>query len=82
MALRVQELGYDLVAERREPSAGGGVGPNEVVGVLLLGRYGYQVPAVVRVDGCGEIYLRLADDEEVCGPAVEPVPVVEEGGAR
>ncbi len=82
MALRVQELGYDLVAGRREPSSGGGPGPNEVVGVLLLGRYGSQVPAVVRVDGCGEIYLRLADDEEVCGAAVEPVPLVEEGGAR
>lgn len=84
MALRVQELGYDLVAERREPSSGGGAGPNAAVGVLLLGRSGHQVPAVVRVDRCGEIYLRLADDEEVCGAGIEPVPVpvVEEGGPR
>lgn len=82
MALRVQELGYDVIAEWREPASGAGAGANEVVGVLLLGGYGHQVPALVRVDGCGGIYLRRADDEEVCGAAVEPVRLVEEGGAR
>ena len=81
MAARIQELGYDLV-ERREPPAGAAGGPNELVGVLVLARCGYGVEAVVRVDGCGEIYVRLADGDEVPGASIEPLPVVEDGGAR
>jgi hypothetical protein len=78
MAARVQELGYELLGEGRGPDAG----PNELVGVLLLARYGHRVAAVVRVDGCGEIYLRVADDGEVPGAGLEPLPVAEDGGAR
>jgi hypothetical protein len=81
MAARVQELGYHLV-ERREPAAAARGGPNELVGVLVLARYGYQVAAVVRVDGCGEIYVRVANGDEVPGASLEPIPVVEDGGAR
>jgi len=81
MAVRVRELGYDVVG-RREPEATAPGGPNEIVGVLELARYGHRVAAVVRVDGCGEIYVRLADGEEVPGAGLEPLPVVEDGGAR
>ena len=75
------KLGYDLVG-RREPEATAPGGPNEIVGVLELARYGHRVAAVVRVDGCGENYVRVADGEEVPGASIEPLPVVEDGGAR
>ena len=80
MALRVQELGYDVVGQG-ELAPGAVEGPNEVVGVLVLGRYGYHATAMVRIDNCGEIYLRLADSEEVRGAPLEPLGVVEEAGA-
>lgn len=55
-AARVQELGYDVVGERPELAGAAAGGPNELVGALLVARYGYRVATVVRVDGCSEIY--------------------------
>ncbi len=81
MAVHVRELGYELIAERREPTGGAYEGPNESVGILQLARYGYLVLAVVRVDCWGEIYLRLADNEQVPAAPIEPLPVAEDGGA-
>lgn len=37
----------------------------EVVGSLWATRYGAEVPLVVRVDDCGEIYARLAEPADV-----------------
>jgi len=81
MAAHVQKLGYDVVGERRGPATDAAEGPNELVGVLLLVRYGHQVLAVVRVDGCGEIYVRLAGGGEVRGASIEAIPEGEDAGA-
>ena len=39
----------------------------EVVGSLWATRYGHEVPLVVRVDDCGEVYARLADVGDLAG---------------
>jgi hypothetical protein len=45
----------------------------EIVGALVAGRYGYQGAILVRVDDCGEIYARLAEDGDTDRPALRPL---------
>jgi hypothetical protein len=42
----------------------------ETAGALLARRYGYQAAIIVRVDDCGEIYPRLAHDDDTNRPAL------------
>lgn len=42
----------------------------EIAGALVACRYGYEAAILVRVDDCGEIYARLADDGDTTAPAL------------
>jgi|GEM_PF-5461800 len=42
----------------------------DMTGALLARRYGYQAAILVRVNDCGEIYARLAHDDDTNQPAL------------
>jgi hypothetical protein len=46
---------------------------NPVLGVVDVRRYGFETPAVVRVDDAGEVYVRLPYDDAVERPGLVPV---------
>ena len=73
MATHLQELGFEVFPEQRDVVTGATRRDNPVLGGLRISRYGFKVAAVVRVDACGEVYVRLADTSEVAGPLFEPV---------
>jgi hypothetical protein len=83
MAAHLDELGW-LVRGPISAAAALGTEPgdNVVVGVLEAWRYGWAVAVVVRVDFCGEIYARRADDDDVEGvPALRALTDGEEDQA-
>jgi hypothetical protein len=82
VSARLNEQGWEVgpgpeLSEEFEsggiPSAG-----TEVVGSLWAARYGHEVPLVVWVDDCGEIYARLADVGDVVGERGPNRPDVDE----
>jgi hypothetical protein len=73
MAAHLVELGFEVLEER----SGAGISPNDwgdpVLGALRVRRYGWETTGVVRIDGAGEVFIRL-DPEAVAGPLFQPVP--------
>lgn len=70
MASQLEELGYQavpcsVVVGADDSSA------NEIVGGLRVRAYGHEAGAVVRVDSCGEVYVRLAEPGEVKAPLLQ-----------
>lgn len=78
MAAHLDDLGWqvfldlDKVTDSAEP---GGIfsESTEIVGALRARRYGYEAAILVRVDDCGEIYARLAEEGDVAGPVLRTV---------
>lgn len=70
MAAHLDELGWSVRGQlRAAPRLGTEPGDNVVVGVLEAWRYGWAMAVVVRVDYCGEIYVRRADSDDLDGAA-------------
>lgn len=72
MAAHLTELGFEVLDERPEvqedPESW-----NPQLGALRVRRYGYEAIAVVRIDGAGEVYVRLPEPANVAGPVFRPV---------
>lgn len=83
MAAHLEERGWRVRGDRAAaPGLGSARGDNTVLGVLEGWRYGWAVAIVVRVDFCGEVYARRADDDEVQGgSALRPLSEAEEDQA-
>jgi hypothetical protein len=68
MAANLEEQGWgvlppDVIEVTGAAPTGGLLSTGtELAGALLARRYGYEAAILVRVDDCGEIYARLADD--------------------
>jgi hypothetical protein len=82
IAARLSEQGWQVgpgpeLSEEVEPGENVSAG-TEVVGSLWAARYGHEVPLVVRVDDCGEIYARLAEPADVL-PAKAPSRLAVDG---
>ncbi len=77
MAAHLVELGFAVLDERPGvedvPHAWG----DPLLGALRVRRYGWETTSVVRIDGAGEVFIRL-DPEAVAGPLLRPVPDEEE----
>lgn len=80
MAAHLEERGWRVRGERRAaPGHGSEPGDNTVLGLVEGWRYGWAVAIVVRVDFCGEVYARRAEDDEVQGgAALRPLTEAEE----
>lgn len=62
--------GFDVVAVG-PPRRSTRPGENLVLAEAIVRRYGHEIITIVRVDGAGEIYPRLADpDDDVAGPVI------------
>ncbi len=76
MAAHLDEQGWEVFHDQAVKVTGaappGGIlsAGTEIAGALRARRYGYQAAILVRVDDCGEIYARLAEDGDVTGPAL------------
>lgn len=78
MVANLEDKGWVVRARLPVPS-GGVVGHDPVLGVVVAWRYGWAVAIVVRVDECGEIFARRADDGMVSvGAALRPLSGEEE----
>lgn len=73
MAANLVEAGFEVLDDRpvlrfddRES--------DPVLGALRVRRYGWDSVGVVRVDGAGEIFVRVPDPSEVDGPLWQPTP--------
>jgi hypothetical protein len=78
MAAHLDEAGWEVFHDQVQLTGAAKPGgflseATEIAGALLARRYGYQAAILVRVDDCGEIYARLAEDEDVTGPALRPL---------
>jgi hypothetical protein len=75
LAAHLVELGFEVLDERPGvedvPHAWG----DPLLGALRVRRYGWETTGVVRIDGAGEVFIRL-DPEAVAGPLLQPVPDV------
>ncbi len=73
LAAHLVELGFEVLDERPGvedvPHAWG----DPLLGALRIRRYGWETTGVVRIDGAGEVFIRL-DPEAVAGPLLQPVP--------
>ena len=67
MAVNLDERGWQVRRKVTPAPAAAQPGDNVVVGAMEAWRYGWAVAIVVRVDCCGEVYARRADDHEVVG---------------
>lgn len=67
MAVNLDERGWQVRGTLTPAPSASQPGDNVVVGALEAWRYGWAVAIVVRVDYCGEVYARRADDHEVVG---------------
>lgn len=67
MAVNLDERGWQVRRSLTPAPAASQPGDNVVVGALEAWRYGWAIAIVVRVDSCGEVYARRADDHEVVG---------------
>ena len=67
MAVNLDDRGWQVRGTLTPSSGASQPGDNVVVGALEAWRYGWAVAIVVRVDCCGEVYARRADDHEVIG---------------
>lgn len=82
MAVNLDEQGWQVRRQLTPAPGASQPGDNVVVGALEAWRYGRSVAIVVRVDYCGEIYARRADDQEVVGVrALRPLSDDEEDEA-
>lgn len=83
MATHLEDRGWRVRGDRLPaPGLGSAPGDNTVLGLVEGWRYGWAVAIVVRVDFCGEVYARRADDEEVQGgAALRPLSEAEEDEA-
>jgi hypothetical protein len=76
MAATLDDEGWEVlhpdVIEVTSAAPAGGLlsAGTEIAGALLARRYGYEAAILVRVDDCGEIYARLAEDGDTAGPAL------------
>ena len=70
MAVNLDERGWQVRRALTPAPGASQPGDNVVVGALEAWRYGWAVAVVVRVDYCGEVYARRADDDEVAGVRV------------
>jgi hypothetical protein len=74
MAANLEEQGWDVLppdgiaVTDTAPSGGLLSTRTEIAGALLARRYGYEAAILVRVDECGEIYARLAEDGDTNQP--------------
>ncbi len=59
MADHLAEAGFEVVECRGLVHADESDDANPVLGVIDVRRYGFETPAVVRVDDAGEVYVRL-----------------------
>jgi hypothetical protein len=73
MATHLVELGFEVLEERSAVSASPNDWGDPVLGALRVRRYGWETTGVVRIDGAGEVFIRL-DPEAVAGPLFQPVP--------
>ena len=79
MAANLTEHGWDVlhpdVIEVTPAAPTGGLlsTGTEIAGALLARRYGYEAAILVRVDDAGEIYARLADEDDTTSPARRPL---------
>ncbi len=79
MAANLEEQGWDVLhpdvleVTSAAPTDGVLSTGTEIAGALLARRYGYEAAIVVRVDDCGEIYARLADEGAVTAHALRPL---------
>lgn len=73
LAAHLQAMGFEVSRERPEVLASAEDSGNPVLGALCARRYGYEVVAIARVDSCGEIYVRVADSDEVSRTPFQPV---------
>lgn len=82
LAVNLDERGWQVRGPLTPASVASQPGDNVVVGALEAWRYGWAVAIVVRVDYCGEVYARRADDDEVVGvPALRQLSNDEEDEA-
>ena len=83
MATRLEQVGWQVRGDRAAaPGLRSAPGDNTVVGLLEGWRHGWAVAIVVRVDFCGEVYARRADNDEVeGGVALRPLTEAEEDEA-
>jgi len=51
---------------------------NPTLGALSVRRYGFEAIGIVRVDDVGEVYIRLADADEVGGPPLRALTEIAE----
>ena len=69
MATHLRADGWEILPDRllTRPAA---ARTNRLLGGLVGRRYGWQAPIVVRADDAGEVYVRLADRDEIRGPGL------------
>lgn len=61
----------DIVEVTSTAPAGGLLSAGTVIaGALIARRYGREAAILVRVDDCGEIYARLAEEGDTTSPAL------------
>lgn len=78
MAVHLDETGWVVrgpVELRGDVATSDG---DRMLGAIGAWRYGWAAAVVVRVDDCGEIFARLAEDADVAGPALRPLSDDEE----
>lgn len=80
MADHLASAGFEVLGCRGLVEADGTDDANPVLGVVDVRCYGFDTPAIVRVDDAGEVYVRLPYDDAVERPGlidVELAPVPE-----
>lgn len=75
MADHLADAGFEVLGRRGLVHADHSDEANPVLGIVDVGRYGLETPAVVRVDDAGEVYVRLPYDDAVEHPDLVDVEV-------
>ncbi len=73
MAAHLVGLGFEVLDERPAVEQVPNDWGDPTLGGLRVRRYGWEATGVVRVDGAGEVFIRL-DPDAVAGPLLRPVP--------
>jgi hypothetical protein len=72
MAGHLTETGFEVLDQPAAGTAEPNAFDDPVLGALRVRRYGYDATGIVRVDGAGEVFIRLHHPDDA--PAVAPAP--------
>ena len=73
MAAHLAGLGFEVLDEQPAVDDAPSDWGDPTLGALRVRRYGWETTGIVRVDGAGEVFIRL-DPDAVAGPLLQPVP--------